>query len=216
MLRKPAIRPSGGSVSERRMDHFPSGAPSAVRVGSGSRQCGCRRENRIASRKHQCIATALRTSLRRAINARRVHGPFRRAPAEVLPRVHQAGTVSEKRLRNRHAPHVPAGIAERSRSPQQREYRVCGRSVADRGETAQAYHFLARVGRNLTDRRRVAGGIYTEFSRHSIMDRRDDLETRRRKRKGIEHARVLVPLDDEDERSRRRVSRAAAVHDRMP
>ena len=45
---------------------------------------------------------------------------------------------------------------------------------------------------------------------------RDDLETRRRKRKGIEHARVLVPLDDEDERSRRRVSRAAAVHDRMP
>jgi hypothetical protein len=29
MLRKPAIRPSGGSVFERRVDHFPSGAPSS-------------------------------------------------------------------------------------------------------------------------------------------------------------------------------------------
>jgi hypothetical protein len=31
-LRQPAIRPSGGSLSERRMDHFPGGAPK----GSGS------------------------------------------------------------------------------------------------------------------------------------------------------------------------------------
>jgi hypothetical protein len=34
---------------------------------------------------------------------------------------------------------------------------------------------------------------------------RDELETRRRKRKGIQRACVLVPLDDEHERSRRRV-----------
>src|SRR5712691_11812958 len=30
---QPAIRPSGGSLSERRMDHFPSGAPNIKRRG---------------------------------------------------------------------------------------------------------------------------------------------------------------------------------------
>ncbi|MBA2301679.1 MAG: hypothetical protein H0W08_03500 [Acidobacteria bacterium] len=36
MLRKPAIRPSGGSLSERRMDHFPSGAPRVDRADLNS------------------------------------------------------------------------------------------------------------------------------------------------------------------------------------
>jgi hypothetical protein len=154
-----------------------------MRVGSRSRQSGRRRENRIASRKRQGVATAVRTPFRRAINVRHIGLSVEHLPKSCREFIRQA-RFRKKGCETgalRTFPQGSLNAAHRNNG----NIACAGRSVSDRGETA------TRRGSASADPSRYVRVYLSRMAKgFSIICDRDDLETRRRKRKGIQRARV--------------------------